>query len=254
MAMCHVGLCVNRRAQEVLAESTFKGKIQVLFFGINDRLFQGLPREQARASLGLPVESRIFLYAGRLLELKGVQDLLDAFARLRRERPEQDLRLLVLGDGEYGEALARKAAELELGGSVEFRRAVPIEQMATYMSAADAFVLPSRAEWNEQFGRVNAEAMLVGTTIIGSTSGEIPVVIQDGGFVFTAGDVDDLARTMATVLDDPEQVARRRARGREIAMKNYSLKGFVDGLVDLFEEITARRIRRQRPAGPGVEG
>lgn len=245
MKMSHVGLCVSRKAERVLSESTFKGKIKVLFFGINDRLFQGIPCHEARTRLGLSPEEDIFLYAGRLLEQKGVQDLLDAFARLRTERSDRKLRLLVVGDGEYGDALHQKALSLDLDGSVEFRRAVPIEHMVSYMSAATAFVLPSRAEWNEQFGRVNAEAMLVGTTIIGSTSGEIPGVIGDGGYIFEADDIDDLKRVMEKVLDDPRDAAIRRERGREIAMKNYSLQGFVNGLVEIFEELSGRKIRRE---------
>jgi glycosyltransferase involved in cell wall biosynthesis len=243
MRMSHVGLCVNRKAERVLQDSTFKGKIKVLFFGINDRLFQGLPKGEARAELGLPVDEELFLYAGRLLELKGIQDLIEAFRRLRQERPESKMRLLIVGDGEYAEPLHKQAAALGSDSGVEFRRAVPIEQMAAYISAATAFVLPSRAEWSEQFGRVNAEAMLCGTTIIGSTSGEIPVVIGDGGFIFEAGDIDALKNTMARVLDDPAEVAARRERGRAMAMRDYSLEGFVDGLIDLFEELSGRALR-----------
>ena len=245
MKMAHVGLCVSGRAERVLSESTFRGKIRILFFGINDRLFKGIPCHEARARLGLSPEEDIFLYAGRLLEQKGIQDLLDAFAGLRAARPDRKLRLLIVGDGEYGDALHQKAASLDLDGSAEFRRAVPVEHMVAYMSAATAFVLPSRAEWNEQFGRVNAEAMLVGTTIIGSTSGEIPGVIGDGGYIFEAGNADDLKRAMEEVLDDPREAALRRERGHQIAMKNYSLRGFVNGLVDIFEELSGRTIRRE---------
>ncbi|MBS1913654.1 MAG: glycosyltransferase family 4 protein [Bacteroidetes bacterium] len=249
MAMCHAGLCVSRRAEMVLRESSFKGRIQVLFFGINDKLFTATPRDEARERLALPRDAKLFLYAGRLLEQKGIQDLVDAFARLHAERPRSATHLLIVGDGEYGEVLQARVAALGPGPSIEFRHAVPIEQMATYMSAADAFVLPSRADWNEQFGRVNAEAMLVGTTIIGSTSGEIPVVIEDGGYIFTAGDVEDLKRTMERILDDPADAAARRVRGREIAMKKYSLLGFVDGLIELFSDLTGRAVRRAEAGG-----
>lgn len=245
MAMSHVGLCVNRKAERVLEGSTFKGKIQVLFFGINDRLFQGRPKCEARRAIGMPADEELFLYAGRLLEQKGIHDLIEAFARLRAERPGAKLRLLILGDGEFSDPLHKQAAALGPDAGIEFRRAVPIEEMATYISAATAFVLPSRAEWNEQFGRVNAEAMLCGTTIIGSTSGEIPKVIGDGGFIFEAGDVDALKQTMEQVLDDPDEVARRRERGRAMAMRDYSLQGFVDGLIRLFEGLTGRMLRRR---------
>jgi len=243
MAGADVGLCVNARAADVLRDSSFTGEVRELFYGINDDLFHAVPRDQARRTLGIPADADLFLYAGRLLELKGVQDLLDAFARLRRERPGRALKLLVVGDGDYRDALLARSAELGLGDAIEFRHAVPIEQMATYMGAATAFVLPSREEWNEQFGRVNAEAMLVGTTIIGSTSGAIPGVIGEGGYIFRAGDVEDLWRTMARVLDDPAEVERRRGIGRSVAVR-YTVQGFVDGLIDLLEDLSGRRLRR----------
>ena len=99
-----MGLCVNARAVDVLRDSSFTGEIRELFYGINDDLFQPVPRGRARAALEIPEDVDLFLYAGRLLELKGVQDLIAAFARLRSERPERTMKLLVVGDGEYREA------------------------------------------------------------------------------------------------------------------------------------------------------
>jgi glycosyltransferase involved in cell wall biosynthesis len=245
MAGSDVGLCVNARAVEVLRDSIFGGEIRELFYGINDALFQPVSRCDARRALGIAEDVGLFLYAGRLLEQKGVQDLIEAFARLRAGRPGERLKLLVVGDGEYREALHAHAAAHLPADVVEFRSAVPIEQMASLMSAATAFVLPSRAEWNEQFGRVNAEAMLVGTTIIGSTSGAIPAVIGDGGFIFEAGNVGELCSAMARVLDDPGEAARRRGVGRRIALARYSVGGFVDGLIGVLEDLSGRRLRRE---------
>ncbi|MEP7218606.1 MAG: glycosyltransferase family 4 protein [Bacteroidota bacterium] len=244
MRRCAVGLCVNRKAVDVMRDSIFRGDIRELFYGINERLFQPVPKARARAAIGMPVSAELFLYAGRLFERKGVDDLIDAFTRLRAERPGADLRLLILGDGDYRDQLIAKAESLDLGRSVEFRRAVPIEEMADHIGAATAFVLPSRAEWCEQFGRVNAEAMLVETTIIGSTSGEIPRVVGDGGYIFPAGDIDALKRTMAEVIDNPEEAARRRAIGRERAMRLYSVQGYVDGAITLLEDLSGRALRR----------
>lgn len=247
--MSHIGLSVNERADAVLAESSFRGERKVLFYGVNESAFQPVSGREARLGLGLPEEGALFLYAGRLLEQKGVQDLIDAFARLSAERPGCPLHLLIVGDGEYGEALRAKVRERGLEGCVEFRPPVPVEQVAAYMNAATAFVLPSRGAWNEQFGRVNAEAMLVGTTIIGSTSGEIPRVIGDGGFIFRADDVEDLKRTMARVLDDPAEAGRRRAVGRQAALRRYSVGGFVDGLLELLGKVARKHLRNKEPNG-----
>lgn len=241
-----VGYCVNEKAERMLAETSFRGERRIRFHGINQEVFTEVPRCRARREIGMPEDCHLFLFAGRLIEPKGVQDLIDAFARLRAERVGEPLRLLIVGDGEYAGALHAKVSELGLDDVVEFRRTVPVEKVSTYMCAATAFVLPSRGAWKEQFGRVNAEAMLVGTTIIGSTSGEIPSIIGEGGFIFQADDIDDLQWTMARVLDDHEEVERRRRIGREFAVREYSVHGFVEDMISLFERMGGRSLRRRR--------
>ncbi len=231
MKRADVALCPNKRAADVLRDSTFRGRVVPLFVGVNQEIFQETDRLAARQTCGIDAGSKLVLYAGRLLELKGIDDLIDAFMIVARERPAADLRLLIVGQGDWEEPLRKRVEANGGGAAIEFRAAVPLEHMPLIMAAADIFVLPSREEWKEQFGRVNAEAMLTGTTIIGSTSGAIPEVIEDGGFIFRAGDVNDLACTLRRVLDDEAEVDRRRRRGREIALERYSVQTFVRGLM-----------------------
>ena len=235
-----VGLCVNDLAANVLKATGYDVQVRKLFYGINERLFYPRSKEEARAELGLPSDVPVFLYAGRFLELKGIQDLIRAFEQVCKERPQQDMRLLLVGDGDYAGELQSLAASGSFRERIEFRRTVSLEQMPALMSAADAFVLPSRKEINEQFGRVNIEAMLCGTTIIGSTSGGIPEAIGDGGFLFDAGDVGQLANVLGLVLDGADEVAQRREKGKEQALAGYSTGAFVQGLVDLFRELSGR--------------
>lgn len=242
-----VGLCVNDIAARVLQETGHDVAVKTLFYGVNERLFFPRNREESRAALGLPADDRIILYAGRLMELKGVQDLMIAFDRIRNERtntPEGErLKLLIVGAGEYSAELHTLASRLDSAQAIEFRDLVPIEQMPALMSAADLFVLPSRAEINEQFGRVNVEAMLCGTTIIGSTSGGIPEAIGDGGFVFEAGNIDALADTIRRALDKPEESERRRQIGYERALSLYSADAFIKGIIALCEELTGKSLQ-----------
>lgn len=243
MKRADAGLCPNQRAADVLRDSTFQGRIIPLFVGVNHEIFTQADRVIARRACGIDERARLVLYAGRLLEQKGVDDLIDAFVIVARERPDQNLRLLIVGSGAWEPEL-RKRVETHAGGlAIEFRQAIPLDRMPQLMASADIFVLPSRAEWKEQFGRVNAEAMLTGTTIIGSTSGAIPEVIEDGGYIFRAGDVDALVRTLRRTLEDAQDVARRRKRGREIALRRYSVQTFADGVTILLEELGGRSLR-----------
>lgn len=245
MPMFDAALCVNGRAIDAVKRENYPGMIRELFIGINERLFRRVDPASAREQLGIPSETDLFLYAGRLLELKGVQDLIDAVVRLAAERPERSMRLLIVGTGDYEAELRAQVDSLGAGSIVEFRPLVPIEQMPLYMSAATAFVLPSRTEWEEQFGRVNAEAMLTRTPIIGSTSGSIPEVLGGAGYVFRAGDVEDLLRTLRRVLDDPAEVEQKREQGYRRAYELFSTDTFVEGLIDYFEDISGRSIRRR---------
>lgn len=249
-----VGLCVNDLAVHVLQETGHDVQIKKLFYGINERLFYPRPKEEARAALALPSSIPIFLYAGRLMELKGVQDLILAFNHVQGERPEQEMRLLVVGAGEYAQQLRSLSQQMEFRENIEFREIVPLEQMPLLMSAADVFVLPSRDEIHEQFGRVNIEAMLCGTTIIGSTSGGIPGAIGEGGYIFQAGNVQALAETLNQVLNDPDSVANKKEIGRQQALQLYSTGAFIDGLVTLFEELMGRAVSQQDESGEGYRG
>ena len=114
-------------------------------------------------------------YAGRLVEAKGVRDLLAAV----RELPFA-FRLLVVGDG----PLRSEVEAAPLGrGTLELRTGVRSAAMPAHYREMDLLVLPSRSTptWAEQFGKVLCEALLCGTPVVGADSGEIPWVVETSG-------------------------------------------------------------------------
>lgn len=239
-------MCINDKATAALHAEGFMSA-RTNFFGVDETLFTRISKPEARAATGLDPSDFVILYAGRLLEQKGLDDLIDAFAVAASARPEASLRLIVLGSGEYRDALAKRIAGTPFGERIELRGAVANEQIRLYMCAADVFVLPSRAAWFEQFGRVLAEAMLVEAPVIGSSSGEIPSVIGDAGYVYPADDVAALADTLLRVIDDPCDVARRVRSGRERALGEFSVDAFVRRTIALIEELSGRNVRRDVP-------
>jgi len=142
--------------------------------------------------------SHLVLSAGRLVWEKGHQDLLRALALLRL-RGRGDVRALIVGDGPEGRRLRALAQELGLAGAVEFRAAVPYEQMPDLYAQASCLVLASIPirYWEEQFGMVLAEAMAGHLPIVASASGAIPEVVGPGGSYVSPGDWVGLARTLA---------------------------------------------------------
>jgi glycosyltransferase involved in cell wall biosynthesis len=154
--------------------------------------------------------SHLLLSAGRLVWEKGHQDLLRALALLRAEG-RRDVRALIVGDGPEGRRLRTLAAELGLGGLVEFRASVPYDEMPAIYASASCLVLASIPVrfWEEQFGMVLAEAMAGHLPIVASTCGAIPEVVGHDASYFGPGDWIGLAEVLREGPLAQEPGARR---------------------------------------------
>jgi glycosyltransferase involved in cell wall biosynthesis len=199
-------------ADQVAAFGVPRERIDLVQNGVDGDLFHPRDRAASRAALGRGGDTRPWLlYVGRLEEVKGVTDLLTAFASLRSLRPE--VRLVLVGDGSL-RGICEQAAALG-DGSILLAGSRPLEQVALWMAACDALVLPS---WAEGTPNVLLEAAACGRRAVASQVGGVPDVLADS----TLGEMvpprrpdllcDALARAVA-VPYDAEAVARTGARG-----------------------------------------
>lgn len=149
--------------------------------GVDPRLFMPRDREDARRSLGLPGNARIVLFVGRLVAIKSVDVLLEAWRELSiRGRVGRDDRLVIVGDGPLRRTLEARAASHGYHGShggVRFMGDMPQEDVACWMNAANVLCLPSR---NEGMPTVMAEALASGCPVVASRVGGIPEVVSNG--------------------------------------------------------------------------
>ncbi len=185
------------------------------------------PAVEVASARTAPPQDRPFTvgYAGRLVEAKGIRDLLAAVDLL-----PDDTRLLVAGDGPLvGLVRANRKVDLRLG--------LRHGDMPALYAEMDVLVLPSRTTptWSEQLGRVLLEAMAVGTPVIGADSGEIPWVLSEarGGTTFPEGDVGALAGLLMDVRTDPSRWRATGARGRADVAERFSPRASADALLDL---------------------
>ena len=175
-------------------------------------------KARRRADQGFPGDAFLVGFSGRLLEMKGVPDLIAAVERVRTQPGGEAIHLALLGPGEIGPLLGGRPARPEW---LHVRPACPHAEMAHFMQTLDVFVLPSREwnrdglRWREQFGHVLIEAMACGVPVLGSSCGAIPTVLGDLAQIFPEGDVARLSELLRGYFLDAEQreaVVRRQTR------------------------------------------
>jgi glycosyltransferase involved in cell wall biosynthesis len=171
----------------------------------------------------------------RLVERKGLQELLQAFALLERGRYQ----LEIVGSGPAESALRELTARLGLETLVRFTGALDHAGVAERLRAADLFTLPSRSE---SFGNVFAEAMASGLPIVGTTVGGIPEFVQDGehGTLVAPRDPVALAAAIARLGDSPALRGAMAARNRAHAEAHLGWEAVTRRYLAVYAE--ARRV------------
>ena len=135
----------------------------------------------------------VFITAGRLLHVKGLDVLIRAFAKLI-EAGHSDIILKVLGRGEERQGLEKLARDLGLTDKVIFTGRLSREEVRDEFQRSDCFVLSSRYE---AFGIVLTEAMATGLPVIATRSGGPEKIVQpEFGYLVDTEDEESLAEAM----------------------------------------------------------
>ena len=160
--------------------------------------------------------SPYFFFAGRLIDVKGVRTLLDAWQQVTTAGR---VRLVIAGDGELRNLVRAAAAEDE---RIEWRGWLDESSVTRLMSGALATVVPS--EWYEGLPLVILRSLSVGTPVLASDLENIShELLEDGaGWAFRTGLPADLARAMDAVASQPETVSGMRQRARASFDARYS--------------------------------
>lgn len=197
---------------ERLAQRTLPGlQTRVIFNGVDAEAFS--PEERQ----GGPEADLHILCVGRLIERKGQQHLLRAFARLRENCPGQELRLVLAGTGDAEAELKALAAELGLGAQVTFAGFVSRQEMPGLYRQADIFVLPSQ---QEGMSIALLEALAAGLPVVVSDTGGTQELVTAGenGLVTAWGDVEGLEQALRELAQDAGKRQRLGTASRRRAM------------------------------------
>jgi phosphatidylinositol alpha-mannosyltransferase len=180
-------------------------------------------------------KQRTILYVGRLEGRKGVKHLLQAYQLV--EQNNDDIRLVIAGDGPDREKLELLAEDLKLK-SVDFLGFVSDEDKLELLNKADLFCSP--AMFGESFGIVLLEAMATGTVAVaGDNSGYIGLMQDIGALsIVNPTDTEEFARRLELMLNQPDL----RGMWQKWA-KDYVKQFNYPNIVDQYEKLYRKALK-----------
>jgi phosphoheptose isomerase len=202
-------------------------RISVVPCGVEPAELSPVPREEARAEIGVRPEDLVVLQLGRMVPRKGIDNVIEALGELRRSSALAP-RLLVVGDEAEGggasperDRLRAVAQASGVDGLVRFEGRQERSRLRYWYSAADVFVT---TPWYEPFGITPLEAMACGVPVVGSCVGGIKSTVVDGetGYLVPPKDPQALAGKLEALLRDPARAKAMGARGRMRVLEQYT--------------------------------
>ncbi len=224
---------LSEEVQRVLRQKGFAGCSPLLAHGCDLELFYEGDSQSLRETLGL--RGLVVGTMGRFVPEKGLDTLLAALPILAQENPAVKMTALLVGSGPEEVALRQAAAHAHI--PVVFAGAVPHRNAGEYLRCMDILVVPSRTvpAWKEQFGRVIVEALACGIPVVGSSSGQIPLLIEEagGGLAFQENSAEDLARQLSFLVHDPATRMRLGRTGQASVCRNFTYEAVAAQLQDI---------------------
>ena len=195
-------------------------KIKIVYNGV-DFKSADISREEAKKKIG--IYGDILLSAGRLVPWKGFRMLIKIMPRL--SEISQLFRLVIVGDGPDQKMLASMVKNLGLERKVYLVGRKSQEELATYMAAADIFVLNSGYEG---FSHQILEAMTAGMPVIATAVGGNKEIIRQGenGFMVKYQDEFNLIEAIKSLWQDQALQEEFKKEGKKTAEHFSSKKMF----------------------------
>jgi glycosyltransferase involved in cell wall biosynthesis len=194
-------------------------KILFLRNPVDLNYFYPIKRETAAEILNKDPNQKYILFVGRIVELKGIQHILNILPKLKKLYP--NITLLIVGFGEYENELKKLVRKRKLENNVIFEGMIFEEKLRYYYNLADVLVLPSYAEG---LPNVLLEAIACNTSCIATEVGGIPDILSDNvGILVPPKNENELFNAVKSVLDGKFSMNQRKINKilNECSLENY---------------------------------
>lgn len=190
-------------------------------------------RREMRERAGIPQDSTVLLYAGRISPEKNIPLLVEMMAELSRDN-DRDYRLLVAGAGPLSDWLQTEGDKLGERRIVQFGH-LDKETLSNYYSNADVFVHPNP---REPFGIAPLEAMASGIATVAPNAGGILSYANGDNAWLVEANGKEFANAVREIVGDETERERRIANAVETALAN-TREASTDRLIDTYQKMYA---------------
>lgn len=205
-------------------------KAHVLANGVDPARF---PEGQAPSLPGAPGSFTVG-FVGSLKPWHGLPVLVEAFARLHRERP--DARLLIVGDGPERGAIESQLAALGVCGAAHFTGAVPAHAVPGLLASMDVATAPYAQSEQCYFSPLKVfEYMAAARAVVASRTGQLETLLDHGtnGCLVPPGDAAALAHALTQLAGDPAGRVRLGHAARATVLRRHTWDQVVEGILTI---------------------
>ena len=198
--------------------------------------------EKLRGRLGIGTR-KVILYVGRLVKQKGIEYLIEAFAKLKEER--DDITLIIVGEGESRSELELLSKNLNVEDSVCFTGFVENSNLPSYYCLCNVCVVPSITYGKADIWvRTVNDAMGAGKPVIATGAvGAAFDMVKDGinGFIVPERDSEALYKAIKKIISEPELAKSMGEKSKRILEQGFTYEHMVRGFMKAIESVNLNR-------------
>lgn len=221
---------ITRKPLKVIHNGNING-INTHYFSPEGRQTQ---REETRRRLGIEADEFAFVFIGRIVKDKGMDELAEAMNRLLRMNKKCKLMLVGWFEREQGSITEEHENFFRNNDSVSYVGYK--KDVRPYLAAADALVFPS---YREGFPRVVLEAGSMGLpSIVTDINGCNEIIVEgENGVIIPPRDKNSLYEAMLHFIDNPDKTTAMAANARRMIQEKYEHQDVVEALLEMYDEL-----------------
>ncbi|GAX40940.1 group 1 glycosyl transferase [Tolypothrix sp. NIES-4075] len=232
-------LVANERTKQALPSGVNGTVIELVENGVDFSVWQLLAAEK------IPSEAAKFVFIGRLVEMKAVDLLIEAFQKVAAET---NACLEIIGDGNLRQELEAQAVNLGLGERVKFFSWLSQKECAMRLEHASALVLPSLLECG---GAVVLEAMAMGLPVIATKwGGPADYLDTTCGILIEPTSrealVNGFTDAMLKLVHYPEWRSQMGRAGQERVRQHFDWERKIDRILEIYQHCSVSNLKTNR--------